>query len=439
VGGILDELVADPHPVLARMRASSPATWVPELGGWLVTGYAAAAGVLADDRGYTVDDPRFTTARVTGPSMLSLDGAQHARHRTAFAGAFRAADTERWLGGFIRAEASRLTGAIRPAGRAELRTAFAGPLAAAVMARALGLAFAGITAGTVLAWYRDIVAAVAQLPAAASSPGGPSASGSLAGTAPLAEPSPAEPAAGGPAASASLPGTAPLAEPSPAEPAAGGPAAAVPLAGTPGGTVAVPSFGELASAVRAAASSGRAPLLTGAAREGGLSADEVISNAAVVLFGGIETTEGMICNAATELLSRPGSFGMDELVEESLRMEPAAAVVDRYATRDMTLAGAQVRAGDLVRVSITGANRDPAAFADPDRFDPRRAGAGRHLAFARGPHFCIGAHLARLETVTALRALRSGLPGLRLDPGYPPPEVRGLVFRKPAELRVRWG
>jgi cytochrome P450 len=147
----------------------------------------------------------------------------------------------------------------------------------------------------------------------------------------------------------------------------------------------------------------------------------------------------MICNAATEMLSRQGSFGVDELVEESLRMEPAAAVVDRYATRDMTLAGAGIRAGDLVRVSITGANRDPAAFAGPDRFDPGRAEARRHLAFARGPHFCIGAHLARLETVTALRALISGLPELRLDPDYPPPQIRGLVFRKPVELRVRWG
>jgi cytochrome P450 len=163
------------------------------------------------------------------------------------------------------------------------------------------------------------------------------------------------------------------------------------------------------------------------------------------LFGGIETTEGMICNAVLEMLSQPGSLRREEgdlhlipgLVEESLRTEPAAAVVDRYATRDVTLAGAGIRAGDLVRVSLTGANRDPAVFAGPDRFDPRRPEAARHLAFARGPHFCIGAHLARLEAVTALTALRAGLPGLRLDPGHPA-EIRGLVFRKPGELRARW-
>jgi cytochrome P450 len=184
----------------------------------------------------------------------------------------------------------------------------------------------------------------------------------------------------------------------------------------------------------------------------------VTSNAAVIMFGGSETTEGMICNAVLAMLSPPGAEpglglsragstapGRDDwdldlipgVVEESLRFEPAAAVVDRYATRDVTLAGTGIGAGDLVRVSLTGANRDPAVFPDPDRFDARRPGAARHLAFARGPHFCIGAHLARLEAVTALTALRAALPGLRLDPGYPA-EVRGLVFRKPGELRVRW-
>jgi pikromycin synthase len=124
-------------------------------------------------------------------------------------------------------------------------------------------------------------------------------------------------------------------------------------------------------------------------------------------------------------------------VEESLRMEPAAAVVDRYATRDVALAGAAIAGRDLVRVSITAANRDPAVFADPDRFDLLRPDAARHLAFARGPHFCIGAHLARLEAVTAVKTLVNQLPRLRLDPEHPA-QVRGLVFRKPPELLVRW-
>ena len=375
----LEELDTDPHPVLARLRERAPACWVPELDGWLVTGYDAAVAVLRDAATFTVDDPRFTTARVTGPSMLSLDGPAHARHRGPFARAFgRPAILER-LAEFIAAEAARLADAIAPDGAAELRTSFAGPLAAAVMAEALGLGAAGVSPGAVLSWYRDIVATVSGLPAAKP--------------------------------------------------------------GVPADPVPVASFAALAAAVREATgeadASGHASLLTEAAAAGGLSGDELVSDAAVVLFGGIETTEGMICNAVLAL-GKADDLPVPALVEESLRLEPAAARVDRYATRDVTLDGARIRRGDAVIVSLTGANRDPATFPEPDRFDPRRPGADRHLAFARGPHFCLGARLARAETVTAVTTLLERLPGLRLAAGEPP-GVRGLVFRKPPELRVTWG
>jgi cytochrome P450 len=98
-----------------------------------------------------------------------------------------------------------------------------------------------------------------------------------------------------------------------------------------------------------------------------------------------------------------------------------------------------------VRVSITAANRDPALFSDPDRFDPGRFDPGRrahaatrrHLAFAHGPHVCLGVHLARLETRAAVETILDALPGLRLDPARPS-RVRGLVFRKPPTLHTLW-
>jgi cytochrome P450 len=175
-----------------------------------------------------------------------------------------------------------------------------------------------------------------------------------------------------------------------------------------------------------------------------LTTAEVISNAAVIMFGGIETTEGMISNVILHLLQHPGQLALVRedpglvpgAVEESLRLEPAAAVVDRYATRDVTLGGARIRAGDLVTVSLAGAGRDPAMYPDPDTFDVRRPNARTNLAFAHGPHFCLGAHLARLEAQAAVRAVLS-LPDLRLDPAHPA-APRGLVFRKPPSLRVRW-
>jgi cytochrome P450 len=125
-------------------------------------------------------------------------------------------------------------------------------------------------------------------------------------------------------------------------------------------------------------------------------------------------------------------------IEESLRLEPAAATVDRYATKDTTFGGARIAQGDLVTISIAAANRDPAAFPSPDTFDPARANAKQHLAFAGGPHVCIGMHLARLEAHTAIARTLDRLPGLRLDPEGPDPSPRGLVFRKPAALHALW-
>src|ERR1700729_4365054 len=154
----LADLEADPHPVLARLRAGAPGCWVPVLGSWLVTGYDLAVAVLRDARTFTVDDPRFSTAKVVGPSMLSLDGAQHARHRAPFTRPFRAEEIHARLEALTRAEAGGLVPATQPSGAAELRRAVAGPLAVTVMAEALGLGQAD--PAQILAWYDGIVAAV---------------------------------------------------------------------------------------------------------------------------------------------------------------------------------------------------------------------------------------------------------------------------------------
>ena len=374
----LADLEGDPHRVLARLRAAAPVAWVPVLGAWLVTGYDLAVAVLRDARTFTVDDPRFSTAQVVGPSMLSLDGAPHARHRGPFNRPFRHDEVHARLAAFTRAETGRLVSAIEPLGAAELRRAVAGPLAAAVMAEVLGLGQAD--PATILTWYDGIVAAV-------------QAEGAAAGRGTLADT-----------------GTA--------------------------------AFGELAASLREVIARGGSLL---AEVTGPLAEEEAISNAAVLMFGGIETTEGMIANALLHLLSSPAQLALvladpglvPAAVEESLRLEPAAAVVDRYATVGTRLGGAAIQAGDQVTISITGANRDPAVFAGPDVFDVRRANAGRHLAFAHGPHFCLGAHLARLEAQVAVGTLLATLPRLRLDPGYPS-APRGLVFRKPPALRVQW-
>ena len=176
-----------------------------------------------------------------------------------------------------------------------------------------------------------------------------------------------------------------------------------------------------------------------------LSTEQVISNAAVLLFGGIETTEGMIATAALHLLADPGA----RRPRGPSRRRWARRSTSRCGwsrrrrwwtatpPRTSSLGGAEIARGDLVRLSITAANRDPAVFTDPDAFDPGRPNLRRHVAFAQGPHVCVGVHLARLEARAALGALLARLPGLALDPARPA-AIRGLVFRKPQRLDVVW-
>jgi cytochrome P450 len=408
----LADLDHDPHPWLARLRDSEPVSWLPALHGWLVTRHDLAIAVMRDSAAFTVDDPRFSTARVVGPSMLSLDGAAHGRHRTPFTKGFGRAEIHARLAAFVVAETDRLVAAMRPAGAADLRSSLAGPLAVAVVAEALGLGDAD--PATVLDWYAAIVSSVSALAGdQGMAPGGEDAREDQARR--------DQTRVAGAEAFGSL--SARL-------------------------TAVIESAGEAPSLLAAAAGTARG----GAAGNGGgtgaaspsLTTTEVISNAAVIMFGGIETTEGMISNGILHLLQHPGQLALVRedpglvtgAVEESLRLEPAAAVVDRYAARDVTLGGAQIRAGDLVTVSLAGAGRDPAVFPDPDTFDVRRPNARLNLAFAHGPHFCLGAHLARLEAQAAVRAVLT-LPQLRLDPAHPA-APRGLVFRKPPSLRVRW-
>jgi cytochrome P450 len=374
----LQQLEEEPHPHLAELREREPVSWLPVLSGWLVTRHDLALAVMRDTATFTVDDPRFSTARVIGPSMLSLDGDEHHRQRTPFVAPFRPRAVHDRFAAVVAQRAEQLIDSLLPTGGAELRRAFAGPLAASTVASILGLEESETP--LVLAWYDAIVRAVTNITAGAGVP-----------------------------------------------------------------VEAEEAFAELRARLNASIEApARTSLLAAIAAHSSLTRAQIVSNAAVLLFGGIETTEGMIANAILHLLERPAQVAqvrgqpqlLDAVVEESLRLEPAAAVVDRYATADVRLDRADIRCAELVRVSIAGANRDPAVFTEPDRFDLGRP-TRRHVAFAQGPHVCLGVHLARLEARTALARLLGRLPALRLDPERPA-RIRGLVFRKPAELNVIW-
>lgn len=363
----LTELEDDPHPSHDRARAQGDLVWVDALGGWLTLSHAVATEILRDETSFTVDDPRFSTARVIGPSMLSTDGEIHRTHRSPFAELFTRSQVAAHLGEWSSQLAETRVDALRSTKSAELRTELFGPFATEVIVRALDLS---APASTVLSLYRTIASEVGALRA--------------------------EDEVSNQARTA---------------------------------------FEELRAIILASATAPHA--LDGPSTV--LDADALVSNAAVVLFGAIETTEGAIANAVHHLAMAgldtiPEGDELASFIEESFRMEPAAAVVHRYCTRPTVVADTMIEAGDFVVVSLSAANRDPAVFEHPHHFDHRRTNSRKHLTFATGPHVCFGAHLARLEVTSMLDALRPHVHVANLTSTSP----KGLVFRKPAEVNVRW-
>ncbi|ANY09697.1 cytochrome [Pseudonocardia sp. HH130630-07] len=179
--------------------------------------------------------------------------------------------------------------------------------------------------------------------------------------------------------------------------------------------------------------------------EGRLTHDELLSLALLLLAAGFETTVNLIGNGTKLLLAHPEQ--LDRLqsepalwpnaVDEVLRFDSPVQRTGRMAARDTEVCGYRVPRGALVLTHLGGANRDPAVFPEPDRFDVGRDGADRHVAFSQGIHYCLGAALARMEGEVGLRALFDRYPGLRSDG---PAELRGTrVLRGYRRLPVRLG
>ncbi|MEV6085796.1 cytochrome P450 [Streptomyces parvulus] len=183
--------------------------------------------------------------------------------------------------------------------------------------------------------------------------------------------------------------------------------------------------------------------------EGGrLSEDELLMLTGGMLVGGHETTANQLAGQALVLLDDRARYErlvadpglIPATVEELLRYVPLWASVgpSRVATEDVEIGGVTVRAGEAVVYSLASANRDEAVFDAPDDVVLDRA-ANPHIAFGQGPHFCLGAPLARAELQCALEALTGRLPGLRL--ARPAAELdwhRGMLVRGLVELPVTW-
>jgi len=168
-----------------------------------------------------------------------------------------------------------------------------------------------------------------------------------------------------------------------------------------------------------------------------LTEDEIVATCNLLLVAGHETTVNLIANGVLAMLRHRDhwatlsqeSGSAAAIVEETLRYDPPVQLVSRIAGEDMRINGVDIPAGDTMVLLLAAAHRDPEVTERPDEFDPTRDTI-RHLAFGLGPHFCLGAPLARLEAAVALSAVAKRFPGAHIDaePAYKPNvTLRGMV------------
>jgi len=369
----------NPYPLLARLRAQAPVSKVviDGLSVWLVTRYDDIRNALSDVR--LSNDPALADAAtravpwvevaVSGVTrhMLRLDPPDHTRLRRLVAKAF----TPRRLEAMrprIQQIAGELLATIQPRGRADLVTEFALPLALTVIAELLGapltereelVRWVNVAIGTdegdiarmpqALAWIGNYVARLIERKQQQQQQ--------------LEQVGDAE-------AGSLL-----------------------------DGLIAVRDEGEQ------------------------LNHDELLAMSVLLVTAGYETTVHLIGNGLLTLLRNPDQYAVlradprliGPAIEEFLRYEPPVklAVALRVTTTEMTIGDVLIPAHQPVLFSFAAANRDPAHFVDPDRFDILRAERG-HLAFSHGIHVCLGAPLARLEAEIAFTTLLAGCPDLAL-------------------------
>ena len=383
----LDDLAPDPYPAYARLRAAEPISWVPALGGWVVTRRDLAEEVLLDWQHFasaTGGNTMSTVQRTFGTQMLSVDGDEHHRHRAPFNPPFRFRAVHDSIAATVEHEVHQLIDGFVDLGATELSAEFATRVAVAVIGAVLGVPDAD--RNRLRGWYDAFAASLAN----------------VADDREVHE----------------------------------------------RGLRTVGEFRHYAlSEIARLRVEPDDSLIAAVATDDGCRLDdaEIAANLLLVLFGGIETTESSILNTTWALLSHPDALStvrtdpslLEAAVEESLRWEAPVQLIERFATTDLTFAGCPIKAGEPVSVAVGAANRDPDHSPDPDRFDPARANARDHLSFARGPHLCLGLHLARLETITAVGALLARLGGLHLDTRRPS-APRGTMFRRPPHLHVLW-
>jgi cytochrome P450 len=373
-------MLADPYRYYARLRSAAPVYWVDQIDGWLLTRYADVIAVLrspqvSSDRPSRAPQqaaPEYQALNeIRSHSMLNADPPKHTRLRLLVNKAFTPRTVEE-LAPFIRAFVDRVIDKAAARGRMDLMADLAFPLPATVIAEMLGVP--PEDRDRFKQWSDDTTAAVGNV------------------------------------ASNLTPEV---------------------LRKSVEGMQALQGyFRDIIARRRAEPRDDLISALIKAQEQGDhLTDQELLANCVLLLNAGHETTTNLIGNGTYALLRHPDQLKrlrddpslLPTAVEELLRYDSPVQFTNRILTADMQLGGKTLRAGQMVLLLLAAANRDPEQFPDPDRLDVGRQN-NKHVAFGLGPHFCLGAPLARLEGRLVFDALLQRAPNLRLD--GPPPRYR---------------
>ena len=378
------EEIADPFPTFARLRQGDPVHWSDILGGWVLTRYCDVRAALFDRR---LSADRITPFRDHLPpaqqgelsdllAMLGLwavfnDAPEHTRRR----GLLNKAFTPRTVAGLrpaIAALVERLIDDLAEREQFDLIADFAYPLPATVIAGMIGVPAADLD--RFKRWSDDIAVFVGSA---------------------LSTPNKRERALGGAREMADY-------------------------------------FRAMVAEHRGRPREDILSALIAAEEDGvGLGENEIVASCILLLFAGHETTTNLIGNGMLALLRHPDQLALlrarpelaPDAVEEMLRYDGPTQAMTRIAREDLDFAGANgerrlVRRGERIFALLNAANRDPEIFAEPERFLVARTD-NRHLSFGYGPHFCLGAPLARLEAQIGVAALLRRRPALALADDQP--------------------
>lgn len=376
----------DPYPLYERLRTTMPIVYDELTDIWLVSRYADVKAALTHPH-VSSNNYTWQIGSLLGPTIVSMDGVEHAQHRALLSPAFRSKALER-LETSITSVTTNLLAHMHNRSQVDLITAFTSELPVRVMAHALGLPAETSEQVTQLKnWCAigfDYMGNYRQDPALLTS-GLSNRDSFYDFIQPHIEFRRADPR------------------------------------------------DDLISYLLAARIDDRP-----------LSEDVVRAYCAILLTAGSETSHGALANLIVNLLNEEGVKNavmgnpdlMDNALAETLRRNPPLQLVLREARETLELPSGTIPAGATLACLIGSANRDPERFSAPDTFDLSRTNKiTNHLAFGAGHHFCLGAMMARMEITIGARMLLQTFPNMCWAPGFQPTAI-GFLNRYPARLEV---